>query len=152
MFTSIEPDLARKLPNETVALENGNGLVQVEAFHQLHCLDAIRRSLHPERYPEHAMFINGTANTNRQIHIGHCVDRLRQGIMCNADPAVTVWQWREDLQMHWINFGTLHTCRNFDAIKDWTVKRHLTREQIPDDVFAARATDREGRNKEHSSP
>jgi hypothetical protein len=59
-----------------------------------------------------------------QIHIDHCIDYLRQALMCHSDvtpithaprpkpynPALSPWR---------PNFATPHTCRDFWAIHRW---------------------------------
>lgn len=52
----------------------------------------------------------------------HCIDRLRQGIQCASDLSTLYWQWRRDLGQWQVSLKTLHTCRNFEDIRDWAVQ------------------------------
>jgi hypothetical protein len=67
-------------------------------------------------------------------HLNHCVNALRQSIMCHGDVSVLVWQWFEppnELEdpfnelrpRHYPFTNVQHTCRNFDKISDWAKSR-----------------------------
>lgn len=63
-------------------------------------------------------------------HLGHCIEGLRQSLMCSADTSPIVWQWvesDEDLNGGRMQGfpGALHTCRDFDKIKNWAFERKL---------------------------
>lgn len=114
----------------------------VSMFHQLHCLDTIRRSFYRERY-----FPNAT-DGDYIVHRNHCLDYLRQAIMCNGDSSMTYW-WNKNytyvdeagkeqftdkyLSMAPVDraYGTEllwdvnHQCRNFDKIQEWTMEHQL---------------------------
>ena len=50
-------------------------------------------------------------------HIFHCLDYLRQTIMCNAD---TTLEWRsEGDPAHIDGYGPTHQCRNWDEVRQW---------------------------------
>jgi len=58
MHSSITPHEASKLPNKTVKIpgQENQYLIQLEVFHQIHCLDLIRKALYVpkvERYSPH---------------------------------------------------------------------------------------------------
>jgi hypothetical protein len=54
MKSWVDEPTARKLPNRTLALPDDpkKYLVQLDVFHQLHCLDVLRNLLWPERYKD----------------------------------------------------------------------------------------------------
>lgn len=55
----------------------------------------------------------------------HCLDLLRQSIMCSSDISVTVWQW-VDRDGKAEQLGSVpHTCRNFEAIREWALERRM---------------------------
>ncbi|MCJ1391627.1 hypothetical protein MMC18_004492 [Xylographa bjoerkii] len=94
-------------------------------FHQLHCLlrfmkDGIRhgywavylaamegRKLDPAELPMMAS----------PRHIRHCIDLLRQGLMCCADSTVEVKEGDADGVK---GFGTTHYCRDWEQLVQWT--------------------------------
>ncbi|KAG1883827.1 hypothetical protein F4604DRAFT_1516758, partial [Suillus subluteus] len=51
----------------------------------------------------------------------HCIEMIRQNIMCNADVKMITWDWVQGLDTPYPNFNTRHQCRNFEKILDWAV-------------------------------
>lgn len=43
--------------------------------------------------------------------------------MCNADTTLVTHKWFESAQTFGPNFRTQHTCRNFEALIDWSLAR-----------------------------
>ncbi|PVH73089.1 hypothetical protein DL98DRAFT_368816, partial [Cadophora sp. DSE1049] len=90
-------------------------LVTIEMFHQLHCLHYIRQKLYGVAPPE-------KTKHGDKAHIGkteHCVDYLRQVLMCHGDLTPITLTWSD--KMNWVkpNFSIQHTCRNFQSIWDF---------------------------------
>ncbi|KAB8230026.1 hypothetical protein ETB97_006248 [Aspergillus alliaceus] len=105
--------------------DKGDGYVGfLEVFHQLHCLNMVRLSIHQKEYeeefgyppdqfdPEHAAV---TAT-----HVDHCLETLRLNLMCTGDvtPLMievddTTYNGRR------ADFKIMHKCRNFWDIKAW---------------------------------
>ena len=56
-------------------------------------------------------------------HLGHCIDTLRQALMCHADTTPYVWQY--DTKSDRINLyqETMHMCVDFNAIREWAGER-----------------------------
>jgi mycotoxin biosynthesis protein UstYa len=69
-------------------------------------------------------------------HVMHCVDALRQAIECASDISVVVWQWSDISQKALGHGDIVHTCRNFDSIRNWSAKRKFIGEFRPE-VFIA---------------
>jgi hypothetical protein len=78
----------------------------------------IRQALYPDYYPDMRL-----GNRKVDEHVGHCIDTLRQSLMCTSDTSTIVWQWDEKSQRTGFRGGVAHTCRNFDAIRDWAKER-----------------------------
>ncbi|KAI1161539.1 hypothetical protein F5B18DRAFT_627993 [Nemania serpens] len=108
---------AESVADITYQKPGGWYLTGPDSFHQLHCLDVLRRALRPDYYtppnvePVHTM------------HVEHCVDYIRQGIMCAADLTTipAVWSTKRDRILQ--DTEVVHTCRNFDKIHAWTLAR-----------------------------
>jgi hypothetical protein len=98
-------------------------LVGLSVFHQLHCLSRIRRLLHPERYPWQ-LGANISAVETR-VHDNHCVDLIRQALMCAGDVSPIHWEWKEDVGMALPSAKGKHTCRRWEGIMQWA-KEHNT--------------------------
>ncbi|KAK4444363.1 hypothetical protein QBC34DRAFT_475069 [Podospora aff. communis PSN243] len=93
--------------------------VGLDVFHTLHCLDNIRRLFYPEYYaldPE-----------NHEAHVrhrGHCIDQIRQYIMCAGDMTAYGTRWFENPGRNYADSDVVHTCRNFDKLRGWTRNRY----------------------------
>lgn len=94
-ISAISKAEAQQLADPTIAIPGTTDkyLVQLEVFHNLHCLNDLRKLLYPERYHmlEKATLKNGTIDRNSFgfRHWDHCIDSLRQALMCNADISPT---------------------------------------------------------------
>ncbi|TRM64878.1 hypothetical protein BD626DRAFT_490213 [Schizophyllum amplum] len=113
---------AVRLPNRTHPVTkdapDGYYLGHLDVFHQLHCLNYLRMSISPERYKPLIR-----QDMLEYEHLSHCVDSIRQSLMCSSDISVNVWQWSEHYQGVAGRVNVAHSCRNFDKIKDWVRER-----------------------------
>ncbi|KAF3909984.1 hypothetical protein ABW20_dc0109344 [Dactylellina cionopaga] len=86
-------------------------------FHQLHCLNAIRMALW------NTTLMREEENETEMRHLDHCVDMIRQAIMCHSDISPFVWaRDPRDGKAKGISSVT-HTCRDFDSIQKWAQAR-----------------------------
>ncbi|KAK6336234.1 hypothetical protein TWF696_001796 [Orbilia brochopaga] len=129
---------AAQLPNKTIAAttDSDDYLVVISVFHDLHCLDRIRQSLwyfyddqwnstynpftvkRPETYKPHGL--------NGIIHLDHCINIIRQSVQCFSDVTPYVFQWSEEAQAVHAYANVVHTCRNFEAVREWALERTFT--------------------------
>ncbi|KAF2834035.1 hypothetical protein CC86DRAFT_279384 [Ophiobolus disseminans] len=121
---------AAKLTNETLANPDNPDeyMIQLEVFHNLHCLNMIRKQLYPDEYPElWEYWENGTVNhfTLQAKHIDHCIDQLRQSLMCNSDVTPVVFGHNFFGRGIYPKLIATHTCRDFYAISDWAKAREV---------------------------
>ncbi|KAJ7741199.1 hypothetical protein DFH07DRAFT_751173, partial [Mycena maculata] len=108
-----------KMTNTTwpILHEEGNYVIALDVFHQLHCLDILRQQL---ELPA------GHNYTRRSMpHVRHCTGVIRQALMCYADISPVVWQWSTRFKEAEQRDDILHTCRNFDRIQDWAKERSM---------------------------
>jgi|SRR5580692_3392837 hypothetical protein len=94
----------------------------------------IRQAMYPEHYRivlgDPTLFTKGTRSLG---HVNHCIDAIRQSLMCFADTSVVVWQWsNKDERVH-PQAGIVHTCRNYEKIVNWA-KKNKPREVFDFDV------------------
>ncbi|ORY67104.1 uncharacterized protein BCR38DRAFT_387461 [Pseudomassariella vexata] len=104
----------------------GGYMGYVESSHQLHCLHTLWATKHLIKYPE--LFPNMLAKQQEDpeledAHFEHCVDVVRQRLMCTADPAIVTFQWIMGLPRPYPNFHTGHMCTDYGALRDWTDRR-----------------------------
>ncbi|KAK8855421.1 tat pathway signal sequence [Apiospora arundinis] len=118
----------------------GGYFVNVEGMHHLHCLNLLRKGLwynydYYRALGEHA-FKNEEAIL--QLHVSHCLDTLRQVLMCNADTGVLgqVWYNHPEGPQAFPDFQSQHQCKNFEDIKEWAVALQAPPvEELPHDYM-----------------
>ncbi|KAK0631175.1 hypothetical protein B0T17DRAFT_553691 [Bombardia bombarda] len=98
--------------------ESGTYFTGLEVFHSLHCLNRLRQAMYPEYYND---LFSDPNDPPRERHIGHCINHLRQAIQCHAD--LTPMEWKQVGKKVILNTATQHTCRNFEKIQSWAIKR-----------------------------
>ncbi|KAJ5279203.1 hypothetical protein N7478_004575 [Penicillium angulare] len=57
------------------------------------------------------------------LHVEHCLDYVRQAIMCNSDLTPVPLTWYESAQTFGPDFRTTHTCRDFEGLLQWSLMR-----------------------------
>ncbi|KAH9900312.1 hypothetical protein F4778DRAFT_782416 [Xylariomycetidae sp. FL2044] len=89
----------------------------------------IRKSLYPDYY--HKM----TSHETWRPHLEHCLDAVRLSLMCAGDMTLIPVKWSENRSWIMPIFETVHTCRDFDALRAWAFARDATN----DDTFRENA-------------
>lgn len=128
-------DLSRLQPSVTSAIDNKYHMYGLEVFHNLHCLvrdsqpntffyiadmvslqDRIRMSFYPDHYFPNA--------TSREIlhHREHCLNHIRQSLMCSGDVALDRWYWDKEDKHSYLLTDNKHVCRDFSKLSDWVKK------------------------------
>lgn len=54
----------------------------------------------------------------------HCIDAMREMIMCRGDMTPIPVIWDERGQRDNPYFPIVHSCRNFDKLRGWMLERH----------------------------
>ncbi|KAJ6783184.1 hypothetical protein PWT90_07875 [Aphanocladium album] len=102
------------LDSVKVPEEYGGGyLASLEVTHQLHCL-----ATYWDYYQFRSVEFSDEPAMVR-THLDHCVEILRQNLMCKADGAVILHRWVENNPNPYPNFNVVHKCRNFEQIQGW---------------------------------
>lgn len=133
--------------------------IGLEVFHQLHCLNLIRKSTYRDKYEGKGDFaekdeakVRGHLGTNllNSRHSGpyptrdtellepiltsftdHCLEMLRMNIMCQVDIGViTFHELPNKPGDPWPDFSTLHVCRDFDAVRKWAIDNTVANDDI----------------------
>lgn len=119
--------------------------VGMEVFHQLHCLNLLRRVTYKEYYEP----LGGELSVSReklQKHTGaiiqfaivslldsnsqsvwqnfgcwidHCIEVLRLNLQCNADIGIFTLYLIEGDPLAWPQLNSKHVCRNFNKVRQW---------------------------------
>ncbi|KAL3473610.1 hypothetical protein BJX99DRAFT_261142 [Aspergillus californicus] len=101
-------------------------MVEIEVFHELHCLNHLRKLAWGT--PISSMGVdpaNETEINQFWVHVDHCVNSVRQSLMCAADISTIHWSWVQEDQMWEADPQTVHTCRDFEAIRDWAFENRV---------------------------
>ncbi|PQE19437.1 tat pathway signal sequence protein [Rutstroemia sp. NJR-2017a BBW] len=117
-ITKVPLEVAKKLPNQTIIFphdEKREYLIEID--------NMIRKALRPDYYHN---TMPGDDELFGVHHIDHCVDAIRQSLMCTVDVSVLTWGWDEGRRMHLEKGTVLHTCRNFDKVRDWAREHMVT--------------------------
>lgn len=88
--------------------DSSKGLYSLNGYHNLHCLRAVHISL--------MEFALGERQSRRFEHVLHCMEALRQDIICNADdtPRYTTAD-----QVPESGVGQVRMCRDWDRLEAW---------------------------------
>jgi hypothetical protein len=97
----------------------GNYLATLEVFHYLHCIERVRQSSLAYYMKDDPNFVR------RRTHPNHCIETLRQAIMCQSDVTMVTYDWVEGLDDPYPNFNIPHQCRDFEKILDWINGHHI---------------------------
>ncbi|KAH7385372.1 hypothetical protein DE146DRAFT_680987 [Phaeosphaeria sp. MPI-PUGE-AT-0046c] len=91
-------------------------------FHQLHCLDGLRHGY----WALLDIAASGQGMEGKELpfhasprHIRHCIDLLRNVLVCQPDLTLEV---RDDELGGVTGFGTEHQCINWQELLDWTTQ------------------------------
>jgi hypothetical protein len=140
---SYEDGLASGLEPSFVQRSEAHGggfIVNVEGMHHLHCLNLVRKSLYfNHKYYEH-LGTNEFLNNGSMLehHITHCLDTVRQVLMCNVDTGVLGQRWVDGEQPYGFpDFQTTHKCKNYDDVRQWAEKlQSAPFDELPKDYLA----------------
>ncbi|KAG2751562.1 hypothetical protein P692DRAFT_20830824 [Suillus brevipes Sb2] len=98
--------------------EYGGGyMATVEVFHQLHCLDMLRRASHGDQYYHHGVMHE--SDEEYRTYLDHCIEWLRQSAMCSSDVTMVTREWVSGITTPVANFDGRRECRNFEKILNW---------------------------------
>ncbi|KAF1978171.1 hypothetical protein BU23DRAFT_577611 [Bimuria novae-zelandiae CBS 107.79] len=117
---------ASQLTNRTVPIPDDPGyyVVTIDVFHELHCLNMMRKRI----------FWNSTQGEMPDMyslhHMDHCIDSLRQSLMCSSDITPIPYAWYPKYNQVLPTTGVPHTCRDFDAIREWAKERYTDQMEL----------------------
>lgn len=65
------------------------------------------------------------AATMLTIGTDHCIDTIRQVLMCHPDEGLYLSYWIEGRRGPMADFNTMHKCKDFEAMMDWAGKHEI---------------------------
>ncbi|KAF4447024.1 Tat pathway signal sequence [Fusarium albosuccineum] len=109
-------------PTSKISKDPDYYITSLDVYHQLHCLNDIRKMVRDYNTTE------GVLGRLQTMHKFHCIDSLRQSLMCNADLSLIHWYWADHPGKHFPNATTTHICRKWSKIEEWAVSHRLDEE------------------------
>lgn len=125
-----------------VSPQYGGGFpANVEGLHHLHCLNLLRKSLYHNYDYYHSLGKGAFKNDDDIVyyHTSHCLDILRQRLMCQPDMGVLgqIW-WNKAKPQAYPDFNTVHQCRDYESIRQWA-QEHQAPLNVPNDYLVVPA-------------
>ncbi|KAB8349607.1 hypothetical protein FH972_023630 [Carpinus fangiana] len=112
----------------SVKLPEGEYLVWPEALHQLHCVKRIREWVYREQY---LGGLSGSAEHHWMVHVDHCIELLRQAIMCKPDRGRMGFHWTSESDRPTLNLnGPNHMCEDWGSYKREVCSRSVSRSEM----------------------
>ncbi|KAK1982134.1 hypothetical protein LZ30DRAFT_591290 [Colletotrichum cereale] len=101
----------------------------VEVFHHLHCLNVLRQYIWRDSYPNDLIpsLLKFNSLAVAQKHADHCIDTLRQALMCTGDITPYLVYKKEtpystsDVPVR-EDFQAFHKCRNLSKLLKWVTE------------------------------
>ncbi|CAI6340618.1 unnamed protein product [Periconia digitata] len=106
--------------------EDGEGgyLATLDVFHHLHCLWNVRHFLAPDYYKDQVDQHITKPGEIYPTHIDHCLDLIRQHLMCQGDISMYTYDYMEtDRTKIMPNFKVERMCMNWEHLAAWIEKR-----------------------------
>lgn len=110
-FVAINDDFAMRTglhESQRWPWDSSKGLYLLQGYHSLHCLTMLRTSL-TEMHDENPQSLRFT-------HINHCLDALRQEIICNADDTP---RYSGISQKTGTGEGQCRMCKDWKRLEEW---------------------------------
>ncbi|KAF1968281.1 hypothetical protein BU23DRAFT_480704, partial [Bimuria novae-zelandiae CBS 107.79] len=89
----------------------------LESAHQLHCL-----------HPTNPLYTHTASKIAEmpaigEAHLEHCVDVIRQRLICTADTSIVTFRWVKGISGAYPNFHTGHVCVDYEGLLGWVGER-----------------------------
>ncbi|KAJ5509057.1 hypothetical protein N7527_011200 [Penicillium freii] len=92
-----------------------------DVMHSLHCVDKLRRTIDGYLYQVSEVVDESPQNV---MHLEHCIDFLRQLVACNSDLTPIPLVYSKGAGFAIPDFEQVHTCRNFEMIRQWAMRQN----------------------------
>ncbi|TAQ89788.1 hypothetical protein B7494_g1865 [Chlorociboria aeruginascens] len=100
-------------------LQNNNIRISKDELKKMNRSSIELQVLHSDYYPE----VN---RPERDTHVDHCIDDIRQALMCNPDTSVVTFDWIPNYRQPSPNFAIDHTCANWEMLDSWAAARSFS--------------------------
>ncbi|KAI1147054.1 hypothetical protein F4825DRAFT_167328 [Nemania diffusa] len=95
-------------------------------YHHLHCLNNIRRMIHQDYYGPRMAGAKHLEGFSKE-HSDHCIDTIRQALMCHANTGVYTSEWNYETRnpSRSLESKSSTTCVNWEGLDAWAKQRAL---------------------------
>ncbi|KAI9658361.1 MAG: hypothetical protein M1821_002494 [Bathelium mastoideum] len=101
----------------SIPLGNGGGFYgEMAVFHELHCLKFLRQAFHMDYYGDR---FGDIEKETMGEHTEHCIELLRQGVMCRGDPTLITFRWGHTVKLPQPDFTLQHECVDWEYLMEW---------------------------------
>ncbi|KAI0846170.1 hypothetical protein F5Y00DRAFT_264889 [Daldinia vernicosa] len=110
-----------------IQVDGGDYLGVMGVYHHLHCLNNLRRIVHWDYYESRVSDLGPTGPFGKG-HSDHCINAIRQALMCHANTEIHTGQWIYDPdrpQASKLGSHSITTCVNWDSLNNWARSRAL---------------------------
>ncbi|KAG1724443.1 uncharacterized protein EDB91DRAFT_1062841, partial [Suillus paluster] len=95
----------------------GGYMTSMESNHMVHCLNMLRKVTWGDHYGPSGNDVHESPEYFR-IHLDHCIELLRQNILCHSDVVTISYDWERSGAFP-PSFNVRHQCKDFEKILDW---------------------------------
>ncbi|KAI1872147.1 uncharacterized protein JN550_004350 [Neoarthrinium moseri] len=118
-----DPETAVKLEDEIWGLGDDAYAAVFDVYHQIHCLNALRKIAYGQYYN----VSQGRTNIfkTREMHINHCADILLQALTCSGNVNLITLHWVETQNNPWPDMSVDRQCIDFDRLTEFRTEVSL---------------------------
>ncbi|KAI1747283.1 hypothetical protein F4782DRAFT_521652 [Xylaria castorea] len=103
--------------DDVTELTGGGYLASIGVFHELHCVRQLRFYIYKERYYPN---LSDSDTRYLQIHLDHCIETLREAVMCNGNTALISFYWdNPNSSQPAAQSNARSKCALWDSIERW---------------------------------
>ncbi|KAI1459581.1 hypothetical protein F4805DRAFT_67563 [Annulohypoxylon moriforme] len=126
-ITKEEVDFLGLNTTNRVQLNGGDYLGVIGGYHHLHCLNNMRIAIHWDYYKDKYGNYTRQEVFSRE-HSDHCIDTIRQALMCHANTEVHTGEWLDrahELGDKELSGQSTTTCLKWESLDKWARPRAL---------------------------
>ncbi|KZZ98821.1 hypothetical protein AAL_02372 [Moelleriella libera RCEF 2490] len=102
----------------------GGFMATTVGTHQLHCLHYLWQDHHRAYFADMERKAKAVPDMYER-HFEHCVDYIRQSLMCHYDTALVTYDWVGQHQNPTPNANAMHKCVDWGAVQAWLQDRAI---------------------------
>ncbi|KAI2630916.1 hypothetical protein GGR54DRAFT_176530 [Hypoxylon sp. NC1633] len=110
--------------DDLAELTDGGYLASIGVYHELHCLRQLRLYVYRDIYYPN---LTHRGDMYLQNHMDHCLEALRQTIVCYGNTALSSFHWeRPDAPSPEPRSNARSVCAQWDSIENWAYTRKVS--------------------------